>query len=82
MPRCRFGDGIMEVMGISSSFHIAQMQVGLSEPLRLGRGKSFKLVLTGNVPAQADGEPWEQSPCEILINHCGQVPVLLTQPPG
>jgi len=68
----------MEVMGVSSSFHIAQMQVGLSEPLRLGRGRSFRLLLSGNQPVQADGEPWEQGPSEIVIGHCGQVPVLTT----
>ena len=30
LPECLFGDGIMEVMGVSSSFHIAQMQVGIN----------------------------------------------------
>lgn len=66
----------MEVIGISSSFHIAQMQVGMSEPLRIGRGKQFRLVLCSTLPVQADGEPWEQAPSEILIDSCGQVPVL------
>jgi len=72
-----FGDGIIEVMGVTSSFHIAQMQFGLSEPLRLGRGRKVKLVLHSCLPVQADGEPWEQSPSEITIDSCGQVPVLI-----
>ncbi|EFX86572.1 hypothetical protein DAPPUDRAFT_312909 [Daphnia pulex] len=76
MPKCLFGDGIMEVIGISSSFHIAQMQVGMSEPLRIGRGKHFRLRLFGKQPVQADGEPWEQGDSEIVIENCGQVPVL------
>jgi diacylglycerol kinase (ATP) len=76
MPKCLFGDGIMEVIGISSSFHIAQMQVGMSEPLRIGRGKHFRLRLFGKQPVQADGEPWEQGDSEIIIESCGQVPVL------
>ena len=77
LPRCLLGDGVMEVIGISSSFHIAQMQVGMSEPLRLGRGKKFRMCLSGTQPVQADGEPWEPGPSEILIDSCGQVPVRL-----
>lgn len=80
MPKCLFGDGIMEVIGVSSSFHIAQMQVGLSEPLRIGRGKNFRLRIFGKQPVQADGEPWEQGPSEIVIENCGQVPVLTVLP--
>lgn len=75
--KCLFGDGIMEVMGISSSFHIAQMQVGLSEPLRLGRGKRFRIILSGSLPVQADGEPWEQGPSQITVEHAGKVPILI-----
>lgn len=36
-------DGILEVLGIVSSFHIAQLQVGLSKPVRLGQAKSVKV---------------------------------------
>jgi len=72
-----FGDGVIEVMGVSSSFHIAQLQFGLSEPLRLGRGRRIRMVVSAILPVQADGEPWEQSPCEIVIESCGQVPVLV-----
>ena len=67
----------MEVMAVSSSLHIAQMQLGLSEPIRIGRGRRIRLILTGYVPAQADGEPWEQGPCEIVVDHCGKVPMLV-----
>ena len=37
MPKLDFGDGIIEVIGVSSSFHIAQLQFALSEPLKLGK---------------------------------------------
>lgn len=66
---------------MTSSFHIAQMQVGMSEPLRIGRGKSFRILLSGKQPVQADGEPWEQGPSEICIENCGQVPVLVNSLP-
>ena len=33
----------MEVFALYSSFHIAQLQVGLAEPLRLGQAKEVKV---------------------------------------
>ena len=39
-------DGLAEVFGISSSFHIAQLQVGLAKPIKLGRAKEVKVSLT------------------------------------
>lgn len=38
-----YHDGILEVVGIYSSFHIAQLQVGLSTPLRLGQAKKVEV---------------------------------------
>lgn len=36
-------DGLVEVFGVSSSFHIAQLQVGLTKPINLGRAKEVKV---------------------------------------
>lgn len=36
-------DGRMEVFGIVSSFHIAQLQVGLGKPIRLGQAKQIRV---------------------------------------
>ena len=36
-------DGLVEVMALYSSFHIAQLQVGLAEPLRLGQARQVKV---------------------------------------
>lgn len=36
-------DGRLEVLGIVSSFHIAQLQVGLSKPIRLGQARTVKV---------------------------------------
>jgi diacylglycerol kinase (ATP) len=36
-------DGLAEVFGVSSSFHIAQLQVGLAKPIKLGRAKEVKV---------------------------------------
>ena len=38
-----FNDGMLEVMGVYSSFHIAQLQVGLVDPIRLGQAKIVKV---------------------------------------
>lgn len=37
-------DERLELFGVSSSFHIAQLQVGLTKPLLLGRGKNVKVI--------------------------------------
>lgn len=69
-------DGVIEVMGIVSSFHMAQLQVGLNRPIRLGQGRRVRIVMRESFPVQADGEPWVQSPCEINISSNGQVKML------
>ncbi|OQV24043.1 Diacylglycerol kinase epsilon [Hypsibius exemplaris] len=70
-------DGYFEVFALYSSFHIAQMQVGLSTPHRLCRAKSATLTLhKSNVPMQVDGEPWEQGPGVIRIKFDNQALLL------
>ncbi|GIX95847.1 diacylglycerol kinase epsilon [Caerostris extrusa] len=69
-------DGLLEVMGVYSSFHIAQLQIGMSEPVRLGQARSVKLKLLDRVPIQIDGEPWEQSPAEVTISFHSQATFL------
>ena len=39
----RYDDGILEVMALYSSFHIAQLQVGMASPLTLGQARSVKV---------------------------------------
>ena len=51
------------------SFHIAQMQVGLSEPFRVGQAHKVEIILRGSAPMQTDGEPWEQHPATITVDH-------------
>lgn len=69
-------DGMIEVIGIVSSFHMAQLQVGLNKPLRLGQAKKIRLIMKDTYPVQADGEPWIQSPCEVNISCQGQAKML------
>lgn len=69
-------DGVIEVIGIVSSFHMAQLQVGLNKPIRLGQAKNVRIRMRDTYPVQADGEPWIQSPCEITISCYGQAKML------
>ena len=39
----RYNDGYLEVMALYSSFHIAQLQVGMASPLILGQAKRVKV---------------------------------------
>lgn len=70
-------DGYLDVYGIVSSFHIAQLQVGLSKPIRLGRAQTVKIKLHNTAPVQADGEPWQQVPCEMTLHRVEQANVLM-----
>ncbi|XP_011305118.1 diacylglycerol kinase epsilon isoform X1 [Fopius arisanus] len=69
-------DGKLEVCAIYSSFHIAQLQVGLSQPHRLGQAKIVKIKLLDSYAVQIDGEPWLQNPCEFVITHCDHASLL------
>lgn len=75
-PPCSYNDKKLEVFCVYSSFHIAQMQVGLSEPHRLGQANDVRICIYDKVPIQIDGEPSVQFPAEIHIQHHKQVSVL------
>ncbi|CAJ0609335.1 unnamed protein product [Cylicocyclus nassatus] len=67
-------DGVFEVFAVTSSFHIAQMQVGLASPLFIGQARKA-VVVTRNgskLPMQCDGEAWMQTRCEFYLSHHGQ----------
>lgn len=69
-------DKTIEVMGFQSSFHMAQIQVNVAAPVRLGQAKNVYLKLKAKAPVQADGEPWEQNPCEIEIEFHEQITMM------
>ena len=69
----------MGVFCVFSSFHFAQMQVGLSEPHRVGQAHQVRILLNESVPMQIDGEPWEQHPADLSLTHHKQVDVLQLQ---
>uniref|UniRef100_A0A8B9GQ78 Diacylglycerol kinase n=1 Tax=Astyanax mexicanus TaxID=7994 RepID=A0A8B9GQ78_ASTMX len=76
-PPTRLDDGLLEVVGVFGSFHCAQIQVKLANPVRLGQAHTVRLVLkSSRMPMQVDGEPWAQGPCTITITHKTQALML------
>jgi len=63
-------DGLFELIGISSSFHLGQIQTYLVDGVRLGQGRDVTFTwLTDDVlPIQLDGEPWEEPRSVIRIS--------------
>lgn len=76
IPQQSISDGKFEVFGCYSSFHIAQLQVGLAEPFRIGQASRVRIKILQRFPVQVDGEPWEQSPCIIDISYFNQAIML------
>ncbi|XP_052759413.1 diacylglycerol kinase epsilon [Galleria mellonella] len=76
VPEQSINDGKLEVVGISSSIHIARLQCGLAEPYRFTQASRIKIEMEGSCAMQVDGEPWMQGPATILIEHAGHSVVL------
>ncbi|XP_076033309.1 diacylglycerol kinase epsilon [Oratosquilla oratoria] len=76
-PDQDYSDGILEVFCVTSSFHIAQLQVGLGGPERLGQCSEIRIVLNRTAPMQVDGEPWKQHPGEINVTFSHRAAILV-----
>ncbi|CAG4979882.1 unnamed protein product [Colias eurytheme] len=72
VPEQSMSDGKLEVVGISSSIHIARLQVGLAEPFRFTQASTVKIEMEGSCAMQVDGEPWMQGPATIFIEPAGR----------
>jgi diacylglycerol kinase (ATP) len=78
-PIERINDKKLEVVGLYSTFHIGQLMIGLSEPLRLGQASQVRIRLMERLPIQVDGEPWLQYPSVVDITFHGKSPMLTTK---
>jgi len=67
-PKQYINDKKLEVLGVYSTFHIGQLMIGLSEPLRFGQAKEVRVTLLERLPIQVDGEPWLQNPTTVSLN--------------
>ncbi len=73
-----YSDGVLEVVGVTGSFHLARLQVGLSQGgVPLAQGRTVRLTLAAPVACQIDGEPWLQAqPCTITCSRRGTAVML------
>ncbi|XP_022185796.2 diacylglycerol kinase epsilon isoform X2 [Nilaparvata lugens] len=78
LPEQSVNDGLLEVVAVYSSFHIAQLQVGLSEPLRIGQAKCVKIKMKSKTAMQVDGEPWLQQPATITVTSANNQATVLS----
>ncbi|CAD1473799.1 unnamed protein product, partial [Heterotrigona itama] len=67
------GDGMLEVVGVTGVMHLGQIQSGLRTAMRIAQcsnvpqGGHIKIHLHSDIPVQVDGEPWVQSPGDIVV---------------
>ncbi|XP_023315181.1 diacylglycerol kinase theta isoform X3 [Trichogramma pretiosum] len=60
-------DGILEVVGVTGVIHLGQIQSGLRNGMRIAQGGHIKIHLHSDIPVQVDGEPWVQSPGDVVV---------------
>lgn len=72
-------DGLIEAVGIRSLFHLTQLQVGLTEPIKLCQGRNITVYIPRQLPFQVDGEPRIINKCKLVIEASGKIPVLCSE---
>ncbi|XP_018350042.1 PREDICTED: diacylglycerol kinase theta isoform X9 [Trachymyrmex septentrionalis] len=60
-------DGMLEIVGVTGVMHLGQIQSGLRYAMRIAQGGHIKIHLNSDIPVQVDGEPWVQSPGDIVV---------------
>ncbi|XP_046735909.1 diacylglycerol kinase theta isoform X2 [Diprion similis] len=60
-------DGVLEVVGVTGVVHLGQIQSGLRSAMRIAQGGHIKIHLHSDLPVQVDGEPWVQSPGDVVV---------------
>lgn len=74
--RQSFSDKRLELVAVYGSWHLGQLQVGLSQARRLCRCSHARISTTKNLPMQVDGEPWQQAAAVLDIQFKGQALML------
>ena len=62
-----------QVCGVHGSWHLGQLQIGLSRPIKLAQCHTARITLLEAIPVQMDGEPWHQPPATLEVSLHGQV---------
>jgi len=65
-------DMMVEVVGITGSFHFGAIYSKLSSAIKIAQGRSLKFKTRRALPVQVDGEPWLQEACTIELSFFNQ----------
>ncbi|CAH8469969.1 unnamed protein product [Schistosoma turkestanicum] len=60
-------DGQLEIVGVTGVVHMGQIFSGLRTGIRLAQGGHIRITVKSDIPVQVDGEPWIQSPGQIIV---------------
>ncbi|XP_067619808.1 uncharacterized protein [Eurosta solidaginis] len=60
-------DGVLEIVGVTGVVHLGQIQSGIRTATRIAQGGHIKIHLYSDMPVQVDGEPWVQSPGDVVV---------------
>jgi diacylglycerol kinase (ATP) len=70
-------DGLLEASSLRNVFHLGALKAYMSNGIRLGQGKKFKIIVDTMLPIQVDGEPFLiTEPSVLYITHLMQTPLL------
>lgn len=73
-------DGLIEVVGLTSLTHLAQVKGGLAKPIPLAQGRHIRLVTKVRLPMQVDGEPLIEKAAEIEVQMLESVKLIVPKP--
>ena len=71
-----YGDGLVEVVGISNVLHLGMVLSQSASPIKIAQGRVVRFTTTAEVPAQVDGEPFVLAPSTVTLSRYEQVRVL------
>ncbi|KAL7714154.1 Diacylglycerol kinase [Entamoeba marina] len=72
-----YGDGLLEVVGITNVMHLSTVMSQISSPIKVAQGKVMELKMVLELPAQYDGEPFLLSPCTVTFSVYDSVNMLV-----
>lgn len=59
---------VAQLVAVYGSWHLGQLQVGLSRAIRLRQCSRVRITTHEPLPIQVDGEPWMQAPATLQVH--------------
>ena len=73
------GDGLLELVGLSSSVHLGCISLHCSHGLRLAQAAEVRISCRNAMHLQSDGEPWPSSPLECIVRKAPSAVMLVNR---